>query len=68
MSDIVNEFCPRCQALRGMTVSTSRREEIDSEGKVKKILTKSYHCETCHSFVRSEDTEVGEEKEKGLDS
>lgn len=51
------EYCPRCQAVRNMTVSVSRREGVDSKGNRKTILTKSFHCETCHSFVRSEDTE-----------
>ena len=55
------EYCPGCQAVRKMTVSTSQREETDSEGNSRKILTRNYHCETCQSFVRSEDIEdIGE--------
>jgi hypothetical protein len=61
--EIVNELCPKCQTLRMMTVSISRREEVDSEGNKQEIVTKSFHCESCHSFVRSEDVEVEEEVE-----
>jgi hypothetical protein len=58
---VSKEYCPRCQAPRKMTVSTSQREETDSEGNSRKILTRNYHCETCQSFVRSEDIEdIGE--------
>ena len=55
------ELCPRCQSLRSMRVSISRRKVTDPEGGVKEILTKSFHCGTCHSFVRSEDIEEPEE-------
>ena len=51
------ELCPRCGVLRNMQVSTSRRKVVDSEGKVKEILTRVLHCAHCHSFVRSEDVE-----------
>ena len=61
--EIVNELCPKCQTLRTMTVTISRREEVDSEGNKQEIVTRSFHCETCRSFVRSEDIEVEEEAE-----
>ena len=64
----VNEFCPKCQTLRTMTVSISRREEVDAEGNKKEIVTKNFHCEICHSFVRSEDIEgVDEEDDRAQD-
>jgi ribosomal protein S27AE len=56
----VNEFCPRCQSPQNMEVTISQREEVDSEGNSRKIVTKSYDCENCGSFVRSEDIEVVE--------
>jgi hypothetical protein len=36
-------------------VSVSRRELADSKENIEEIITKSYHCESCGSFVRSED-------------
>jgi hypothetical protein len=56
----VREFCPRCQPLQNMEITISQREEIDSEGNSRKIVTKSYHCENCRSTLRSEDIEAVE--------
>jgi len=36
-------------------VSVSQRELADPKGNIDEIITKSYHCESCGSFVRSED-------------
>jgi hypothetical protein len=49
------ELCPRCRGLRNMRVTTDRRKVVDAKGKTKVILTRIFHCETCNSFVRSED-------------
>ena len=54
-------YCSKCQTPRNVKVSESRREIVDPEGETKEILTKSYHCEVCHTFVRSEDIEETEE-------
>jgi hypothetical protein len=48
-----------------MRLSTSVREQADSEGAVKKIMTKNYQCEVCHSFVRGEDVEVSNDDTGG---
>jgi len=52
------EFCPRCGAVGNMEVTVSRRQAKAPDGTVKEIVTKTFHCEACHSFVRSEDTET----------
>ena len=52
-----SELCPKCNAPRNMLTTASSREEVDSEGKTKRIVTTSYQCEVCGSFVRSEDRE-----------
>ena len=58
----VDEYCPKCQATRHMVATVSQRSEVDANGDTKEIVTYSFHCETCHSFVRSEDREkVAEE-------
>ena len=55
-----SELCPRCGAVRNM-VKTSRTRMAKDAGKtIKKIRTNVFHCETCHTFVRSEDIETGE--------
>ena len=54
---LISEVCPRRQAVRNLVVSTSGRQETDKEGISREVFTKSFHCEICHSFVRSEDVE-----------
>ncbi|HXF41509.1 MAG TPA: hypothetical protein VN687_17465 [Blastocatellia bacterium] len=55
------EFCPKCLSPQNMTVSIATREETDSEGKNRKIETRAYHCEACHSFVRNEEIEIADD-------
>jgi len=59
------EFCPKCLSPQNMRLSTSVRERAHSEGATKKILTKNYQCEVCHSFVRGEDVEVSDDDING---
>ena len=53
---IPREYCPKCKTLRNIRI-TETHQEIDDNSKNKKIRTKSFHCETCQTFVRSEDSE-----------
>jgi len=57
----VREFCPRCQSIRNLEITTSQREEVDSEGNARKIVTKSYQCVSCRATLRSEDIELPRE-------
>jgi hypothetical protein len=41
-----------------MRVSVSRRKKVAEEGKIKEVKTRSYHCQTCHTFVRSEELDA----------
>ena len=59
------EFCPKCLSPQNMSLSLSVRDQVDSEGATKKILTKNYQCEVCHSFVRGEDVEVSDDDDSG---
>ncbi|MEK6409949.1 MAG: hypothetical protein AABN34_23755 [Acidobacteriota bacterium] len=59
------EFCPKCQSPRNMLLSAAVREQTHSDGEIKKILTRNYQCEVCHSFVRSEELEVTDEDSGG---
>ena len=49
------EFCPRCSDMKTMDWSETKREEPDDQGKPVKIITRSYYCSDCHTFVCSED-------------
>jgi len=55
------EFCPKCLSPQNVTVSMITREETDSDGKNRKLETRTYHCEACHSFVRNEEIEVADD-------
>lgn len=61
---MINEYCPKCCELTAMTVTTTEREEKDGNEKKFKILTNSYHCNNCNSFVRSEDIKTAVEDEE----
>ena len=55
-----SEYCPRCQVTRNMRVTISPREENVLDGVVKQTETRSFHCETCNTFAKSEDTDIDE--------
>lgn len=59
------EFCPKCLSPQNMRLSTAVREQADSEGAIKRIMTKNYQCDACHSFVRGEDFEVSDDDANG---
>ena len=54
---MTGELCPSCKEIRNMNTSTATRTVIGEDGKKKKITTRSFHCEHCRQFVRSEDHE-----------
>ena len=54
----LTEFCPKCLNAQNIIGTTVTRIEEDSNGTKKSIITVSYHCEACNSFVRSEEHEV----------
>ena len=60
------EFCTRCQSYQNTQVTFSERVEVDAEGNAHEIVTTSYHCQQCSSFLRTQAMEavdqVGESK------
>ena len=48
-------MCPRCQTIKSMRETVSRRAETAADGKLIRIETRSFHCTTCSQFVKSED-------------
>ncbi len=49
------ELCPRCRALRNVRLTVSRRKVALPDGTTKEVLTRTFHCESCHAFIRSEE-------------
>jgi hypothetical protein len=56
----LTEFCPKCQKTQNINGVASTRSENDADGNTKHIVTTSYHCEWCNTFVRSEEHETEE--------
>lgn len=55
---MINDFCPKCNALTIMTSITAENIEKDNEDNIYKVITISYHCSKCHCFVKSEDEKI----------
>lgn len=47
------QFCPRCRASRTMFVTFLQRIVTAVDGKKTTLISKTFHCECCCSFVRS---------------
>lgn len=54
-------YCPKCLAPQNMLLSTTVREETDPQAGVRKFKVDSYQCAACHSFVKSEESEICQE-------
>ena len=52
-----HEFCPGCRRVTAMRLSEERTKATDAEGRVRRVLTRTWHCEVCHVFVLSEEVE-----------
>lgn len=55
---MINDFCPKCNILTSMISTTTESTEKDNEGNVFKVITTSYNCNLCHTFVKSEDKKI----------
>lgn len=53
-----NDFCPKCNALESMNLVTTESIEKDKDGKSFKVITTSYNCNKCNTFVKSEDKKI----------
>ena len=52
-----SEYCPLCRTATNMSITVTQREIAGKDGKMKMIAGKTYHCESCGSFVSSIDEE-----------
>jgi len=50
------EFCPKCQGIRSMSVSISLKKVAGPSG-LQEILVNNYYCDTCSSYVFSQNSE-----------
>ncbi len=57
------ELCPRCKQLRNVCVAVCRRQVALPDGTAKEVLTRTFHCEICHAFIRSEEQDQDAESE-----
>lgn len=55
---MTNDFCPKCNALRNVMSNTSESIEKNADGETFKVITTSFSCNTCHSFVKSETKKI----------
>ena len=53
-----NQFCPHCNTLRDMVLSTCEKDEKVEEDNLVKIVTNSYHCSICNAFVYSTNIKI----------
>lgn len=52
----LTEFYHKYQNVQNIIGIAFKREEKTSDGETRSIVTISYHCEACHTFIRSEET------------
>ena len=52
-----SEYCPFCRTAANMKVTVLPQALVGKDANMKAIDTKTYHCESCGSFVRGIDEE-----------
>lgn len=58
----LTESCQKCKNVQNIKGTATNRKEKTSDGETKTIVTVSYHCEACHTFIRSEELESKKEE------
>ncbi len=48
-------YCPQCRTVTNLSGSITLQIIPGSDGKSETVVSRTYHCESCCSFVRSED-------------
>jgi len=52
----MRDYCPKCQTQQNLVETQSKRKETDKEGNAIELVTKIFHCQACHNFIKSEDS------------
>lgn len=58
----LTEFCQKCKNVQNIKGADTSSKEKTSYGETKTIVTVCYHCEACHTFIRSEEFEPKKEE------
>ena len=53
------DYCSVCKTATNMIVTVTPKAIAGKDGKMETITIKSYHCESCRSFIRSTDERDG---------
>ena len=56
----LTEFCPKCQKIQNINGVTTTNSVNDADGNTKHVVIINYYCESCNTFVRSEEHETEE--------
>jgi hypothetical protein len=48
-------YCPHCRVVTNLRESITLLTIADADGQAETVSMRTYHCEACHSFVRSEE-------------
>jgi hypothetical protein len=48
-------YCPHCRTVTNLSESITLQINPGPDGKTEMFVSRTYHCESCCSFVRSED-------------
>jgi hypothetical protein len=52
------EYCPHCQGIRSTTLSVALKKLPDPDGVESDYLVFNYHCDTCLTFLRTQEKEM----------
>jgi len=52
----MRDYCPKCQSQQNLVETQSKTKETDNEGNTIELVTKTFHCQICHNFIKSEDS------------
>ena len=62
MNQMQTAYCPYCRIVTNLNESITLQNIPGPDGKTETIVTRTYHCQSCCSFVRSEDERKDERK------
>ncbi len=48
-------YCPHCKVVTNLQMTITLRKVPGREGKTELLTSRTYHCESCRSFVQSKD-------------
>ena len=49
------DYCPNCKTIKNLIQSIAFKKEKNKKGKEARKIIKSFHCESCNCFVKSEE-------------